>query len=370
MEITNVEKITAEMLAGLSGDSSDSDSFNVESDNEDVEDRPWRSSHVVFGKSAVKQGQIEVMMGKYFHDISIVRDGGESTIPLPEANEVVVFKDFMEAGLRFPLHKMLVEVLKTFEIYLHQLTPKALIKVGVFIWAMRSQELEPDAKYFCNIHELSYQTKAIGKEQYHNNFGCYSFVPRSDARYLVPTFRKKWSGSWMKQWFYVKNDLSEREDVEGIIQHPIRSCFGIRRPFIAIGNEVQACLMDFNIVCTYIGIRDLVQEHIAYKVWPLVNDWEMPKETAAGCSEGGLIYLRYTYRYISQFDEPNDDWLQAIDATSDELLAAYSKAEDEAMTTAFGAHGKRRLNRVFDVIGFFILITTFLRGSFILFYRA
>jgi hypothetical protein len=53
---------------------------------------------------------------------------------------------------------------------------------------MRSQGLEPNAKCFCNIHELSYQTKAIGKEQYHNNFGCYNFVPRSDVRYPVPTF--------------------------------------------------------------------------------------------------------------------------------------------------------------------------------------
>jgi hypothetical protein len=35
-------------------------------------------------------------------------------------------------------------------------------------------------------------------------------VYRSGARNLVPTFRKKWSGSWMKQWFYVKNDLVER----------------------------------------------------------------------------------------------------------------------------------------------------------------
>jgi hypothetical protein len=33
-------------------------------------------------------------------------------------------------------------------------------------------------------------------------------------------------------------------------------------------------------------------------------------------------------------------------------LGAYTKAEDEAMNTAFGARGKRRLNRVFDVIGF------------------
>jgi hypothetical protein len=54
MKRTNVEKITNEMIAGLSGDSSDS--FDVESGNEDAEDRPWRPSHVVFGKSTVKQG--------------------------------------------------------------------------------------------------------------------------------------------------------------------------------------------------------------------------------------------------------------------------------------------------------------------------
>jgi hypothetical protein len=70
----------------------------------------------------------------------------------------------------------------------------------------------------------------------------------------------------MKQWFYVKNDLSDREDVRGIIQRPIWSRFGIRRPSIASGNEVQACLMAFNAVCTYIGTKDLIQEHIAYKV--------------------------------------------------------------------------------------------------------
>jgi hypothetical protein len=56
------------------------------------------------------------MKGKYFHDVSIVRAGGEDIVPLPEGAEVVVFRSFMKAGLPFPLHKMLVEVLKTFEI--------------------------------------------------------------------------------------------------------------------------------------------------------------------------------------------------------------------------------------------------------------
>jgi hypothetical protein len=79
------------------------------------------------------------MRGRYFRDISIVRAGGENNVPLPEADEVVVYRSFMKVGLSFPLDKLLVEVLKTFEIYLHQLTPEAIIKMGIFIWASRSQ---------------------------------------------------------------------------------------------------------------------------------------------------------------------------------------------------------------------------------------
>jgi hypothetical protein len=115
---------------------------------------------------------------------------------------------------------------------------------------------------------------------------------------------------------------------------------------------MQACQAAFYRVCTYIGTRDLVQEHIAYIVWPLASEWEMPKEAAAGSSQGGLVYLKYTFRFKNQFDEPNDDWLDAIEATSDELLGAYLRAEDEAMMDAFDDRNKKRLNRVFDVIGF------------------
>jgi hypothetical protein len=78
----------------------------------------------------------------------------------------------------------------------------------------------------------------------------------------------------------------------------------------------------------------------------------MSKEAAAGSSQGSLVYLKYTFRFRNQFDEPNDDWLDAIEATSGEVLRSYSRAEDKDMTAAFGARGKKRLNRVFDVIGF------------------
>jgi hypothetical protein len=108
----------------------------------------------------------------------------------------------------------------------------------------------------------------------------------------------------MQEWFYVKNDLSQREDVRGIIQRPIWSRFGIRRPPTTLGNNVQACYATFNTLCTYIGTRDLVQEHIAYKVWLLASEWEMPKEATASSSQGGLVYLKYTFQFRNQFDKP------------------------------------------------------------------
>jgi hypothetical protein len=78
----------------------------------------------------------------------------------------------------------------------------------------------------------------------------------------------------------------------------------------------------------------------------------MTKVTTTDSSDGGLVQLKYTFRFREKFDEPNDDWLKCIEATSDELLGAYSKAKDNALFVAFGGRGKTRLNRGFDAIGF------------------
>jgi hypothetical protein len=243
-------------------------------------------------------------------------------------------------------------VLKIFEIYLHQLTPEAIIRMNIFVWAVRSQGLEPDAKSFCNMHELLYETKPWGKEQYHNNFGCYSFGSRSGSSCPVPTFRKRWPGDWMTEWFYVKNDLKSREDIKKIIMCPIWQRFGLRRPKVEMNEAAEECQRAFRVVCSFIGTRDLVQEHIAFRVWPLVEKWEMPQETIKEADEGGLVRLKYTFKFGDKFVEPDDDWLKSIETVSDELLGIYSKAEDTALSAAFGGQKKKRLNRVFDAIGF------------------
>jgi hypothetical protein len=119
MAKTNTEKITKEIMEGLSKDSDDSESYDMESGDEDSEDRPWRPTHTIFGKSTIKQSHIDAMRGRYFCDMSNVIVGGDNIAPAPEENEVVIYRSFLKTGLRFPLSKFVVEVLKIYQIFLH-----------------------------------------------------------------------------------------------------------------------------------------------------------------------------------------------------------------------------------------------------------
>jgi hypothetical protein len=116
-----------------------------ESDNESEEDNnilsPTKPSHIEFGKSTVTADDMVMMkkLGYFGEDKSkLVRFAGEEVVPQPREDEVVVFKSFFRAGLRFPLHDMIGEVLNFFEIYLHQLTPNAIVRLSVYIWALQS----------------------------------------------------------------------------------------------------------------------------------------------------------------------------------------------------------------------------------------
>lgn len=148
----------------------------------------------------------------------------------------------------------------------------------------------------------------------------------------------------MEEWFYVKNDLIKREDIKEIIQRPSR--FGLRRPKVTIESNDEACQKAFSNVGAFISTRDIVQENIAYRVWPLVENWDMPKETTAESSENGLVRLKYTFKFREKFDEPNDNWLKCIEATSDELLRTYFKAEDDALFASLRGPREEKIEQV------------------------
>jgi hypothetical protein len=225
---------------------------------DDYSAAPSKPSHLDFGKSTISEDDLPKMLKLgYFSEAKkeLVRFGREETTPKPGKYEVVVFKSFFKAGLRFPLNKMIAEVLHKFGIYLHQLTPNAIVRLSVYIWALRSQGVEPFGIGFCRIHELHYQTKAIG-DGLHENFGCYNFAYRKNTKFLVISYRSKWPAGWQSEWFYVKVD----EEKEKLVQSPLELTFGKTRPQCNMtpGSPSQIALAEFRVIADHIGTRDLV----------------------------------------------------------------------------------------------------------------
>jgi hypothetical protein len=208
--------------------------------------------------------------------------------------------------------------------------------------------VEPFADNFCRVHELHYQTKAR-KDGLHENFGCYNFAYRKTTKFPVISYRSKWPTGWKSEWFYVKVD----EDKEKLVQSPLELTFGETRPRcrMIVEGPTWAALGEFKIIAEHIGTRDLVQEFLAFRVFPTLKEWEMPKLQGEK-KKGELVRLPYYYKFKKYFKTPCQEWLETIELMCNEILGNYSKKEDQLLTAAFGTRPKRRLNRVLDALGF------------------
>ena len=67
-------------------------------------------------------------------------------IPKQRPYEAVVFRDYFVAGLDFPSERFVNELLRRFEIQLHQLSPNAFTQLSVFAMAMKMLGHVPNAE--------------------------------------------------------------------------------------------------------------------------------------------------------------------------------------------------------------------------------
>jgi hypothetical protein len=156
---------------------------------------------------------------------------------------------------------MIGEVLKRFEIHLHQLTPNAIVWLSVYVWALQSQRKSANAEGFCRVHELHYQTKARA-DGLHKNFGCYNFAYQKDTKALVIGYRTKWPTGWTNEWFYVKANDKRRDKLMSMVMSPLKLSFSMTRPLcnMQLGSPCQLAKVEFKVVAEHMSTQDLVQE--------------------------------------------------------------------------------------------------------------
>jgi hypothetical protein len=120
--------VVAEEVVDEGASNAEAEQTVVEGENVDDSEEdysiliPTKPSHLEFEKSTVTEDDMPMMMKLgYFGEAEskLIRFAREVVILEPKKDEVVFFKSFFRAGLRFPLNEMIRVVLKNFEIYLH-----------------------------------------------------------------------------------------------------------------------------------------------------------------------------------------------------------------------------------------------------------
>jgi hypothetical protein len=89
-----------------------------------------------------------------------------------------------------PAHRFIVEVLRKFEVQIHQLVPNAMVALAKYVWAVFSYGGEPSAEVFAKNYCLHWQKRKIGGliAQFGSCTGKTSVVVVK----IVPCAKNKW----------------------------------------------------------------------------------------------------------------------------------------------------------------------------------
>jgi hypothetical protein len=107
---------------------------------------------VEFGASRMSSVRVQDMQQLGYFGGGVARVPGAEEVPKPEG-ELVVFEAFFATGLRLPAHRFVGEVLRRFEVQVHQLTPNVVVTLAKYVWATTSYGGQPSvevfAKHYC-----------------------------------------------------------------------------------------------------------------------------------------------------------------------------------------------------------------------------
>jgi hypothetical protein len=301
---------------------------------------------VEFGVSRISSVCVQDMQQLGYFGSGVGRVPGAEEAPEPEG-ELVVFEAFFTAGLRLPAHRFMAEVLRRFEVQVHQLTPNVVVALAKYVWAMTSYGGQPSMGVFAKHYCLHWKNRKIGREI--AQFGSCTFTPRTgktsmEVVELVPCARNKW-GNWWDFWFYVSEGAVE--DHPGPPVAVMCSHYYVAYPQFEVAEDDEdegalRCAARMSSGC------DLVEEFIGYGVWPLAHGWALgevcPREMP---SRGGQRVRSPAFALDLHGRDPAAFVREAKDGAARIVGRYVPKTEGLWSWDIRGAND--RLNRVFEL---------------------
>ena len=114
------------------------------------------------GTSYITQAMIEDLVSRGILEAGLAKapPAGE-TEAKPHPDEVVVFRVFFIAGLRFPLDPVVVEIFKLFDVYTHQMTPTSFVRLNLYTWLTKTCKTKPTTTGFAQLFRCHFEPKTV-----------------------------------------------------------------------------------------------------------------------------------------------------------------------------------------------------------------
>jgi hypothetical protein len=207
--------------------------------------------------------------------------------PTLKDGEIVVFRDFFTCGLRFPCDPVLLVILDAFSVKIHQLSPTSFLEVSKFIWIMKTFGCNLSANAFARFFELVIVQDVIKVDNgqfYEAHYTCYTFNTRRQNTgkgitriQIAPCCKTNFTADWSSYWFYVKVDMSMIAVYEGPA-HPLS--LAVEALTVVSTAEynhwavrIRSCENAFHLASTILGGRDIIEEFVAARIWPISHGW-------------------------------------------------------------------------------------------------
>jgi hypothetical protein len=169
---------------------------------------------------------------------------------------------------------------------------------------------------------------------------------------IAPCCKTNFTEDWSLYWFYVKADMSTIPGYEGP-SHPLSSPIEALTAMNTVAFNhwaagIRSCENAFHLASTILGGRDIIEEFVAARIWPISYGWA-PTEIVnfnVNWAAQEVSFLKFGIQLTD--GQSTNDFILEVERRVNLMVGEYTMNKYKAYK-ALVKH-KRRINRVFSEV--------------------
>jgi hypothetical protein len=228
---------------------------------------------------------------------------------------------------------------------------------------MKTFKCTASADVFAHLFELISEKDILKLSDgnfYEAHYGCCTFNTQRKNSFqhltriqLAPCSKTNLPEDWRAYWFYLKVDMSQVSSYTG----PTYPFYSPMAPVTAVTTATfnsralgfKTCENAFFLASTILGGRDVIEEFVAARVWPLSHDWK-PSDIVfleVDWASQKVSFPRFNLRL--EDGQSLDDFILEVEERVTEMVGEFTPNKYKAFKNI--VKHKKRVDHMFSELG-------------------